>query len=95
MPNVLPNATSMSDFLSNTHDHLMDTADELTVTFNEIEASTNIDVVKQQYEIYNNFFYNVTNVWINNVTYSTTLKMVFSTHNLIDNVRTILYNKIE
>lgn len=62
--------------MENTRDNIRRISDDLTATINKIEISTNTDIVKQQYSISHDYFYNGSNIWVKNESYSTTLKMV-------------------
>lgn len=43
---------------------------------NLVETTTYYELVKQQYTVTNNFYYNTSNIMLTNVTYSAALKLV-------------------
>lgn len=76
LSNAYPYSNSSGSLLASTQSILMEFEDELSDLANNIEISTNTDLVQQQYTILQNFYYNDSNTWLYNITYSSAQKLV-------------------
>lgn len=74
--NVYPNATTSEIFLNNTKNLLQSMRETYNDMVINVESYNSESLCNQLYTIQENFFYNETNIWLNNISYSTALKLV-------------------